>query len=92
MDNNTGTALDNFQVSVGAEFYNLLSKTGAKATPAQFKEFEKNAIRFIYNYIGLLDVEDQLCNFTAFVNSYLEALTIAGASQEALKQATEKKN
>lgn len=89
MDTKTNTTLDNFQISVGAEFYNLLSKTGAKVTPQQFKEFERNAIKFIYNYIGYIDAEDTLCNFTAFINSYLEALTIAGASQEALKKLTE---
>ena len=83
---NSNTELDNFQISVGAEYYNLLSKTGAKVSPQQFKEFEKNAVKFIYNYIGLLDVDDSLCNFTAFINSYLEALTIAGASQAALEK------
>lgn len=82
----TNTELDDFQVSVGAEFYNLLSKTGAKVLPQQFKEFEKNAIKFIYNYIGMTDVEDVLCSFSAFVNTYLEALTIAGMSQAALEK------
>lgn len=83
---NTNTELDNFQVSVGAEYYNLLSKTGAKVTPQQFKEFERNAVKFIYNYVGLLDVDEKLCNFTALINGYLEALTIAGASQAALEK------
>ena len=83
---NTHTELDNFQISLGAEYYNLLSKTGATVTPQQFKAFEKAATKFIYNYIGLVDVDDKLCNFTAFVNSYLEALTLAGAAQEVFKQ------
>lgn len=65
-----------FVVSVGAEFYNMFCKTGGTATPAQFKEFERNAVSFIFTYLGFPDIEAEKCNFTTLFNSYVETLML----------------
>lgn len=84
--NNTNSTEDNneipsdvnpaFVVSVGAEFYNMFCKTGGTATPAQFKEFERNAVSFIFTYLGFPDIEPERCNFTTLFNSYVETLML----------------
>lgn len=79
---NPTMSADDFRVTVGAEFYNIFCKTGASATPAQFKEFEKNIVRFIFNYLNYLDIADEHCNFTTLVNSYIESLSLLGAYKQ----------
>lgn len=84
---------NNFLLSMGANIYNIFMKTGIapECTPTQWKLFEKEMTTFIYQQLGMENPDPQLCNFTAFINSYIESLTLAGFGQEALKQLEELK-
>jgi len=72
----------NLKVSLGAIFFNILRKTGATVSVEQFKAFEHDSVKFIYNHLGMLDLDEQLYNFTAFTNTFIRALQLAGQNQE----------
>lgn len=77
-----------FNISVGALIYDEFMKSGiaAKCTPQQWKDFEKKAMRLIYHSLGMDDVEDDLCTFTALAAAFANSLTIASLGQQALEE------
>lgn len=75
-------------IYVGGHIFDLFRKSGIapNCTPDQWKEFEKNLFKYIYTVLGEDNPPIEVCNFTAFINAFSEALVVASILEQKMTE------
>lgn len=83
----SATSLNNM-ICVGGHIYDIFIKSGInpKCTPEQWKTLECDIVKYLYSVLGEDKPLEELCNFTALINAFAEALLMTSIMEQKIEE------
>lgn len=83
----TSTSLDNM-ICIGGHIYDIFIKSGINPNckVEDWKKVEHDIVKYLYSVLGENEPMEELCNFTALINAFSEALVVTSLMESKLEE------